>query len=173
MRSQECSICYEKLGRIYRELSCGHRFHFKCLNLYETYKNNKLLTCPYCRESYRNIVLRERLSKREIEKKRNYVHIIYQQFNKIYNMESLNKNDIVKEMNHLFKLILLKDNLDLILNRKYGFLKFEQAIYSKISELNNDINKYFSLDEINYETYKEFNSIKKNLDKSLPGFISI
>ena len=57
MEKKECPICFDNLGRIYRTLQCCHKFHHKCLLKNETY-NVKPYKCPFCRQSYENIQLR-------------------------------------------------------------------------------------------------------------------
>lgn len=45
-----CSICMELMTtRNYRELSCGHLFHKKCL---EKWKQEGNRTCPMCRQEF-------------------------------------------------------------------------------------------------------------------------
>ena len=63
-----CPICYENLGKIYRTLSCGHKFHHKCLKNCEK-KDDTIHNCPYCRQEYENIILRKRITILSVEEK--------------------------------------------------------------------------------------------------------
>ena len=69
MDSKECAICYKNLGNIYRTLHCGHKFHHKCLIVNEKYNNSQCI-CPYCRQTYENIKLRDRTYKLSIEEEK-------------------------------------------------------------------------------------------------------
>lgn len=40
---EECPVCYEKVDEVAIIPSCGHRFHFECLEKWEKG------TCPMCR----------------------------------------------------------------------------------------------------------------------------
>ena len=72
----ECSICYNKLNKIYRELSCGHRFHHKCLKLCEDTSNNDIYSCP-CRNKYENMILRTRILSTTEKKEKMFTPTFY------------------------------------------------------------------------------------------------
>lgn len=45
-----CSVCMDSMTiRNHRELSCGHKFHKKCI---QTWKNRGNRTCPLCRADF-------------------------------------------------------------------------------------------------------------------------
>lgn len=44
-----CYICHGILSKNHYILPCGHRFHFKCINILDYYQPSK---CPYCRQIY-------------------------------------------------------------------------------------------------------------------------
>ena len=78
MQNSECAICYQNLGKIHRVLQCGHRFHHKCIKACET-SNAKIHKCPYCRQEYENICLRDRtklLNTEEKKKKKDFTDYI-------------------------------------------------------------------------------------------------
>ena len=46
-----CSICLDVIDDMSGKqlTSCGHIFHTHCLRQWESFKNSKFATCPYCR----------------------------------------------------------------------------------------------------------------------------
>lgn len=44
-----CAICGEENDDVFHTLRCGHTFHYGCL--YNSFKNMKNNTCPYCRSN--------------------------------------------------------------------------------------------------------------------------
>ena len=49
MSCENCSICLESLSGDKRELSCGHKFHTKCMRQWEEQNRGRRVTCPNCR----------------------------------------------------------------------------------------------------------------------------
>lgn len=138
MDSIECSICYEKLGNIYRTLHCGHKFHHKCLIINENY-NNSVCICPYCRQTYENIKLRDRTYKLTIEEDKNKKMFM----NKINELlvEIQNEDNKSKKFELTIKIyeIILK-NIKMLNQKKYGFREhFLNVIINKIHYLQNQI----------------------------------
>tara|TARA_Y100000389_G_scaffold112727_1_gene109799 strand:- start:1087 stop:1455 length:369 start_codon:yes stop_codon:yes gene_type:complete len=43
-----CNICGDQLINNITKLSCGHIFHYSCIEM--AYKYSKKLECPYCRQ---------------------------------------------------------------------------------------------------------------------------
>jgi hypothetical protein len=50
-KKNECVICMEDIGQFVSVLKCGHKFHSKCIIEYGVKHNNKVLTCPLCRDT--------------------------------------------------------------------------------------------------------------------------
>ena len=134
-----CPICYDNIGKIHRELHCGHKFHHKCLKQCER-KDTTIQNCPYCRQDYENIILRDRtylLSISEKQIKTNFITFIKK---KLYDCE----------------MALGKKNKLLIVNGRYGFThRFTYVVKQKINENFNEIQDLYKKGEIKSE-YEEF-----------------
>ena len=90
-----------KICKIYRELSCGHKFHHKCLNIWEKYQDD--VSCPYCRSKYNNSALRSQtLSSSDEEKKQSFIELIKEKINEVSLLSSLDKNNRLKLINSIF-----------------------------------------------------------------------
>ena len=49
-KCEECPICGDDINNEYKiKLKCNHEFHYNCI--YLSFKNTKLLHCPYCRQT--------------------------------------------------------------------------------------------------------------------------
>ena len=55
--SLKCSICLDKykVGEYKRKLTCGHKFHKKCIDKWFKYSND--FRCPICRKNHADIKL--------------------------------------------------------------------------------------------------------------------
>ena len=51
MPCDNCSICLEPLEGDIRTLTCGHKFHTRCLRQWEQQARHTNCTCPNCREN--------------------------------------------------------------------------------------------------------------------------
>ena len=131
MTSVECSICFEKLGKIYKELPCGHRYHFGCITICEKLKKNKNLNCPYCRQEYSVMKLRKRiikLTEEEKLKKRNLSEYIKSKLEQTDATKSLNKK--VSYINKLYSHLII--NFDILKDQKYNYTKFLEDVTKKL-----------------------------------------
>ena len=152
-----CTICLDKNGKIYRELGCGHRFHHKCLSLCQT------KTCPLCRTPYENIVLRVRSlspsDKLILKTFCNEMISILNEFDEIkYNIEYqyINKRLII--INKVLKKII---EHKYILLKKYGLCNFITTVKDRIMYINNDIVSEDNKSNINQQDiikYKKYSS---------------
>lgn len=138
MDSKECAICYKNLGNIYRTLHCGHKFHHKCLILNEKYNNSECI-CPYCRQTYENIKLRDRTYKLSIEEEKNKK--MFSDQIKSLLVEIQNEDNKSKKFEFTIKIyeIILK-NIKMLNQTKYGFREhFLNVIINKIHHIQNQI----------------------------------
>ena len=119
MANKECPICFDKIGKIYKELECGHRFHFNCITINEKLKEQKNLNCPYCRKEYSVMKLRDRnpkLTPEEQKRKKEFSNIIKTKLNYVA-LES-DKSKKVVIVNSIFSIII--SNVDMIKDIKFG-----------------------------------------------------
>jgi hypothetical protein len=165
MEKKECPICFDNLGRIYRTLQCCHKFHHKCLLKNETY-NVKPYKCPFCRQSYENIQLRNRTYKLTIEEKKKKKNF----YNDISNLiENINC-----EANILFHIKLLYSffeyilkNIKMLTEIKYGFRKFIKVLVEKIYQFQYKIDNHIENNGIEFiggqEKLNNWNKCKERL----------
>jgi hypothetical protein len=162
MVNKECPICYEKLGKLYRELECGHRYHLKCIAFYEKLKNQKDLNCPYCRKSYSNMKLRERtykLTSEEEIKKSEFVSSLIYLMNEI---EGKSKNKKIIIINNIYNNIL--SNAEMLKDRKFGFEKFVPVMIHKVGELSLDLSNIYNDKKISKKQYDIFENNKNKIE---------
>jgi hypothetical protein len=148
-----CPICYENIGKIHRVLHCGHKFHHKCLKLCEINKADKH-NCPYCRQEYENIVLRERKTLLTIEEKKCKTEFVMYIKKKLNECEiTVGKKNKFLICNSIYKKIIEKKNM--ILTPKFGFMfTFTKTVRNKVSEIYLDIQELFKNGEITNEYYE-------------------
>jgi len=149
-----CPICYDNIGKIHRTLHCGHKFHHKCLNNCEQ-NNATIHNCPYCRQEYQNIVLRDRTSLITIsEKEKKKIFVDYIKKKLLECSLTLGKRERLLIVNDIYKKII--KNINILLNPKYGFIpKFNSVVKSKVTEIFGDIKELHENGEIQFE-YQEF-----------------
>ena len=148
----DCPICYDKLGRVYRTLSCGHKFHHKCLKLSE---NDSRYYCPYCRLEYNNMILRSQiLSEKDQEIKDIFVKKIKNLINNVLSKEEKNSKLLI--LIQIYEVCL--NNIFILNTKKFKMDKFLDIFKKKskeleeecITELNNnflkkkDVNKFLN-----------------------------
>lgn len=169
MASIECTICFEKLSKIYKELPCGHKFHFGCITIYEKLKQNENLNCPYCRKQYSVMKLRERkLTKQEELKKYELSLFLKEKLNEVDSSKAKNKKTII--VNQIFNSLL--ENIDILKEPKYGFTsKFVPVIIHKLSELILQIQECFEEKKISKKQYDLFINNRSKILKELEGVI--
>ena len=146
MRNERiCPICFDNLGRIYRDLPCGHKFHHGCLKMTEK-KDATIHNCPYCRQEYENIKLRCKqnllLSNKEKEIKGIFITYIKTKLNECQ-LASGKKNRLIIA-NCIYKKIC--ENLSILLDPRFGFDKrFTEVVKIKVN---------YNFDEVK-DVYKE------------------
>lgn len=170
MDSKECAICYKNLGNMYRTLHCGHKFHHKCLIMNEKYNNSECI-CPYCRQTYENIKLRNRTYKltiEEEEKKKMFVNQI-----KALLVENQNEDIKSKKFEITIKIyeIILK-NVKMLNTTKFGFRQqFLNVLVNKIYDLQGQIDALIEENNIDYiggqEKYDYWICCKENVLKKI------
>ena len=158
----ECSICYNKLNKIYRELSCGHRFHHKCLKLCEDTSNNDIYSCPYCRNKYENMILRTNFKYNGKKRKDVYTNVLSKMVIDVNNAPT--KKDKVDIVNNIFQYILKEDNVAMVLNKKFGFQKFLDVVITKVNELSYDVHEDGNI------TKEQCQEFKKNRELIIEKF---
>ena len=167
MSNKECPICFDKLGKIYKELECGHRYHFKCITTYERFKEQKDLNCAYCRKEYSVMKLRSRipnLTPEEKKRKQEFTVNIKSKLNEVI-FES-NKSNKVVIVNSIFSIII--SNVDMIKDIKFGLKpKFLNVVLLKLSELSLDVNNAYSKNEISKTDYDIFYNNKIKIEHLL------
>ena len=170
MDSKECAICYKNLGNIYRTLHCGHKFHHKCLILNEKYNNSECI-CPYCRQTYENIKLRDRTYKLSIEEEKNKK--MFSDQIKSLLVEIQNEDNKSKKFEFTIKIyeIILK-NIKILNETKYGFREnFLNVIVNKIHHIQNQIDALIEENNIDYiggqEKYDYWICCKENVLKKI------
>lgn len=170
MPNKECPICFEKIGKIYKELECGHRFHFNCITIYEKLKEQKNLNCPYCRKKYSVMKLRDRIPKvtpEEKKRKKELCNIIKSKLNNVAFESDKSKKVII--VNSIFSLII--SNIDMIKDIKFGFKPiFSNVVLFKLSELSLEINNQHNKNEISKNDYDIFNNNKITIEHQLSLF---
>ena len=164
MSNKECPICYEKIGKIYKELECGHRYHFRCITLYEKLKDNNDLNCPYCRKEYSVMKLRVRipnLTPKELKRKSEFSNNIKSLLNKIeFEFEKSQKIIVI---NTLFSYII--SNVNMIKDIKFGLKpKFLNVVLLKLSELSLDVNNVYNKKQISKKDYEKYYSNKIKIE---------
>ena len=171
MCSNECTICFKKIGRIYKELPCGHKFHFGCITIYEKLKQNKNLNCPYCQKQYSLMKLRERIPKLTYEeklKKYNLCIFIKDKLKELEFASCKNKKTIL--LNQLFNNLL--ENIDLLKNTKYGLtIKLVPVIILKLSELIIQIQSCYEKKNISKKQHDLFMNNRSKLLQELENVI--
>ena len=161
-----CPICFDNLGRIYRDLPCGHRFHHSCLKMCEK-KEATIHECPYCRQEYENIQLRNRqnlsLSIREKEMKVNFTTYIKTKLNEC-EITSGKKNKLLI-VNCIYKKIC--ENISMLLDPRFGFkTRFTEVVKQKVNYNFDEIQDLYEKGEITNE-YNEFCGYKNIINNSL------
>ena len=172
MDSKECAICYKNLGNIYRTLHCGHKFHHKCLIVNEKYNNSECI-CPYCRQTYENIKLRDRTYKLSIEeekKKKIFVNELKSLLYKSNNEDEDNKSKKFEITIKIYEIILT--NIKMLNETKYGFRPiFTKLVIDKIHDLQNQIDELIEENNIDYiggqEIYDYWIYCKNNVLKKI------
>ena len=150
-----CPVCLNNLGRIYRALHCTHQFHHKCLKQWETESKKEI--CPCCRQKYENMVLRNSpLTSQEQIMKRKLCNFII--CKKQEQFKSVGTWDKTLTLNILYKEIIR--NKDMILNKRFGFKIFVDAIKIQTIRLSVEIKERLDENKINDDMYTEFNSYK-------------
>jgi hypothetical protein len=171
MPPTECTICFETLGKTYKKLPCGHKFHFGCITIYEKLKQNENLNCPYCREQYSVMKLRKRkpkLTKEEQLKKDNLTLFIKGKLKEIETTTCKNKKTII--VNQIFNNLL--ENIDLLKNTKYGFtIKFVPLVIFKLSELIFQVQSGYDEKKISKKQHNLFMNNRSKLLQELENVI--
>ena len=166
MGTKECPICYEKLGKNYKELECGHRYHFKCITTYEKIKASKNecdLSCPYCRKKYSNMKLRSELDfKLTIEEEINKSKFVSTIFDLLNQIEGKDKNKKLIIINKIFSTII--DNVKILKDKKFGFEKFVPVIINKVNELSLEISDIYKDNIVSKTQYLKFEKNKKKIE---------
>jgi hypothetical protein len=153
--NMSCPICLNNLGRIYRTLHCTHQFHHKCLKQWET--ESKKESCPCCRRKYENMVLRNSpLTTQEKIAKTNLCNSI--NCKKKEQIKSIGTKGKITTLNILYKEIIINKNM--ILNKRFGFRLFIDAIKIQTIRLSVVIKERLDENKIYDDMYTEFNSYK-------------
>lgn len=166
MSNKECPICYEKLGKIYKELPCGHRYHFSCIKIYENLKKDKDLNCSYCREIYDNMKLRERKPKLTVEqeiKKNKFINAIKTSLIEV--QETSNKNKKLIISNNIFQLII--SEMKMLNNKNFQFENFLITVKGKLNELSSDVDNALIDGLISNKQYKIFYTNKNKIEQQV------
>lgn len=164
-KSTECPICYENLGKIHRVLQCGHRFHHKCLKACENI-NATIHRCPYCRQEYENICLRDRtkLNKEEKKKKTEFVEYIKKYLRESENTTGKRPKFLI--CNIIFKRI--SEEKDMISKRKFGFSRrFIDVVKNKLIQLESEVNELRKNNKISSTEHNKYFNYKKIIFKYL------
>ena len=165
MPNKECPICFEKIGKIYKELECGHRFHFRCITIYEKLKEQENLNCPYCRNEYSVMKLRDRIPKltpEEQKRRKKFSNIIKSKLNDVALESDKSKKVIV--VNSIFSIII--SNVDMIKDIKFGLKpKFLNVVLFKLSELSLDVNNQYNNNKISKKDYDIFYNNKITIEQ--------
>jgi hypothetical protein len=168
MNYKECPICFEKIGKIYKELECGHRYHFKCITLYEKFKNNENLNCSYCRNPYSIMKLRDRkkkLTPEEKIKKDSFVSHISNLILEVKIINNYNKNKKVILINKIFKCLIYE--IDMLNDDRFDFKKkFIPTMISKLHFLKAEVDIYGPSNEKKISK-KQYNLFNDNMTKIL------
>lgn len=150
----ECPICYENLGKIYRTIQCGHKFHHKCLKTCELKEKNKH-SCPYCRQEYENILLRNTTkdpTEKELKQRDKFILDIKKLLDEC-EAETEKKNKIFKIIK-IYK--TFTQNISILNNPKFQFNKFKVVIKSKTIGITEQINNVIEELGMNYIGKKKF-----------------
>ena len=163
MKQYECSICYENLGKIYRVLQCGHKFHHKCIKACEN-MNTTIHQCPYCRQDYENICLRDRLNEEERKRKLEFVSYIKKYLKDCENTSGKKNKFLICKI--IFKRI--SEEIDMLSKSKFGFTKrFINVVKNKLIELDTNINELRKNNKISLLEHNEYLNYRKNILKNL------
>lgn len=174
MNHKECLICFDKLPKCHRVLPCSHKYHFKCIKMWEQkidkndkYKINKntKYNCPYCRQEYSNMTLRKReipegYTYQEYCLKKEFTSLVKKYLEKIVNVYT--KIQRINLNIDLFNILITKKYLNLIKNKKETYEHFVNVVLKKIIELRKDITRFYKDKEI---TIKKSNEIMTVFDK--------
>lgn len=158
----ECPICYEKLGRIYRTINCGHKFHHKCLIASEK-KDENIHNCPYCRCEYQNMILRERkLTPKEKEIKEIFGKDVQKYIKEVQQTVGTQEKTllILKLYEYLIK------NVSIINNKKYKLKPLKNVIITKTEDLAEQISLNVGLKNIKEKDFELFLEYKQKLFES-------
>jgi|TARA_Y100000389_G_scaffold105527_1_gene102465 hypothetical protein len=72
MCDSECSICLEDVTNKYPVLSCGHIFHYECINEWKKISKN----CPNCRNSLSSLIKNKRANREDLTQNIEIIHKI-------------------------------------------------------------------------------------------------
>lgn len=162
-----CAICLQSNNASSITLSCGHRFHSKCLSVYEHISimdnSDKPITCPYCRGEYSHIAHRTRNN--IITRKQVVINELLNTLNKINNSKKIEKYN---SLYHLY--ITLNSNIHLI---KYFNQRFKDVVIHKTNTFKDRINDIELDDETDFDSNKINYNHKGNLIKLMNKFIEI
>lgn len=161
-----CPICLDSLGKMHRTLQCGHKFHFKCIKHNENSQTDtNEFSCPYCRQEYENMILRERKLNKEQEKQKEiFVDYIKEKLNEI--LLKSDKKDKFYVVIDIYRKIIEKQNISMLLDHKFGFLpNFTEVAKKKIIEISFDAEELFENKTITQDEYSNFNNYKSIIMK--------
>jgi len=141
-----CVVCLEDLGDNYKNLQCGHNFHYDCI--LEWFRKSKEGTCPCCLDVPENL---------------GYLygeHYINWRYNNIKKYINKNKN------------IIFKKEIDDIINENNILkgLKKERAILNKDNSFKKKKRKEKQLNSL---FYRQKTKIKKKKLKLISHFPSV
>ena len=165
MKHSECAICYENLGKIHRVLQCGHKFHHKCIKACEN-TNTTIHQCPYCRQDYENICLRNRniLNKEEKKKKTEFVSYIKKYLKDCETTSGKREKFLI--CNIIFKRI--SEEINILSKSKFGFsIMFINVVKNKLIELDPEINELKTNNKITSSEHNKYFNYRKIIFKNL------
>jgi hypothetical protein len=140
-----CPICYDKLSKIHLVLPCGHRFHFKCMELC------KPQICPYCRQLYEKPIS---------ARLRSRTHLVNKLKEYMFNITLLDTREHkVKIMLEIFKLI--NNNFNII---KYFGVRFLDILQNKIKELKLELIYECISKELKNKMFEEMEITRKTIE---------
>lgn len=151
-----CPICFDALGKIYRTIQCGHKFHHKCLKKCESNEVN-YHSCPYCRQEYENMVLIKRkivLSENESKKKTKFISDIKQLLNEC--IASKGKRNKFLMTLQIYK--KLSKNINILNNPKFEFKQLIEVIKIQATKLSEEINNVIKEQGMNYIGKENFDN---------------
>ena len=133
-----CSICLKRNNKSSEVLSCYHKFHTKCLSIYEhiniinSEQVNYIHSCPYCRTKYNHISenTRNNLEKRKTK-------IINYLIKKLTDIVLYNDSDKIDTIIKIYSTLI--DNINIT---KYFNDSFRDMIKYKTNEIKNLIDNF-------------------------------